>query len=143
TYLVFYTKHKSMIQVRVGLSFVSVANAQANLASENLHWDFQAVRTKTSSAWNKSLSVIQVSGGTTEQQRIFYTALYHTLIHPNVFSDVNGQYLGFDAKVHIAQGYTQYENFPGWDMYRSLIGLLALLDPQATSDMMRSLVADG
>ncbi|HZT99691.1 MAG TPA: GH92 family glycosyl hydrolase [Ktedonobacteraceae bacterium] len=141
-YLVFDTTHHSMIQVRVGLSFVSIANAQTNLAKENPNWNFQTVRNKASTAWNTSLGVIQVSGGTTEQQRIFYTALYHTLIHPNVFSDVNGQYLGFDHKVHVAQGYTQYENFPGWDMYRSLIGLLALLDPQATSDMMQSLVAD-
>jgi predicted alpha-1,2-mannosidase len=141
-YLVFDTTYKHMIQVRVGLSFVSVANAQANLASENPNWDFQAVRNKASAAWNQSLSVIEVSGGTAERKRIFYTALYHTLIHPNVFSDVNGQYLGFDHQVHIAQGYTQYENFPGWDMYRSLIGLLAILDPRATSDMMQSLVAD-
>ncbi len=141
-YLTFDSTNNPVIQVKVGLSFVSIANAQANVKQENPGWNFETVRQSARTAWNQHLGVIQVSGGTTEEQKIFYTALYHTLFHPNVFSDVNGQYMGFDQKVHTAYGYTQYENFPGWDMYRSLIALLALLDPQATSDMMQSLVAD-
>ena len=141
-YLTFDTQHNTAIQVKVGLSYVSIANAQANVEQENPGWNFEAVHQSARTAWNAYLNAIQVTGGTKEEQQVFYTALYHTLFHPNVFSDVNGQYLGFDQRMHTAYGYTQYENFPGWDMYRSLIPLLALLDPQATSDMMQSLVAD-
>ena len=141
-YLTFDTTNQATVQVRVGVSFVSVANAEANLASENPHWNFDAVRTQAKSAWDARLSQIQISGGTSAEKTIFYTALYHTLIHPNIFSDVNGQYMGFDRRVHTAQGYTQYENFPGWDMYRSLVGLRAILEPQAMSDMLQSLVVD-
>ena len=141
-YVTFDTSQNAAVQVKVGISFVSVANAQANVESESPTWDFEAMHQGARAAWNSYLNAIQVTGGTSQEQRIFYTALYHTLFHPNVFSDVNGQYIGFDQRVHTAQGYTQYENFPGWDMYRSLIRLLALLDPQATSDMVQSLVAD-
>src|SRR3989442_4917985 len=141
-YLTFDTQHDPVIQVKVGLSFVSTANAQANVEQETPGWNFEAVHQSARSVCNAYLNAIQLAGGTKEEQQIFYTALYHTLFHPNVFSDVNGQYLGFDQKVHTAYGYTQYENFPGWDMYRSLIPLLAILDPQASSDMMQSLVAD-
>jgi predicted alpha-1,2-mannosidase len=100
------------------------------------------VRAKAEAAWNARLDQIQVSGGSEAAKTIFYTALYHTLFHPNIFSDANGQYIGFDGRIHTARGYTQYENFPGWDMYRSLIGLLAILEPQETSDMLQSLVMD-
>jgi predicted alpha-1,2-mannosidase len=141
-YLSFEKTSNPVVQVKVGLSFVSIANAQANMAAENPGWDFEAVRQQARAAWNTRLSAIQLTGGTFAERQIFYTALYHTLMHPNVFNDVNGQYLGFDQQIHIAQGYTQYENFPGWDMYRSLIDLLALLEPHETSDMVQSLVAD-
>ncbi len=141
-YLGFDTTQNQLIQVKVGISFVSIANALANVTQENPGWDFNAVRNATRTAWDERLSQIQVSGGTVAQTTVFYTALYHTLFHPNIFNDVNGQYMGFDAQVHTAHGYTQYENFPGWDMYRSLIGLLAILEPKETGDMMQSLVAD-
>ncbi len=141
-FLYFDTTGKRTVQVKVGISFVSIANARANLQQENPGWDFQAVRSQAQAAWSERLGQIAISGGTGNQKTIFYTALYHTLFHPNIFSDVNGQYMGFDDKVHTARGYTQYENYPGWDMYRSLIGLLALLEPRETGEMMQSLVAD-
>src|SRR5579883_2233424 len=141
-YLTFDTTHAATVQVRVAISFVSVANAWLNLASENPGWNFDAVRSRVSAAWEQQLSRITIAGGTHDEQVSFYTALYHALIHPNIFSDVNGQYIGFDKRIHVAQGYTQYENFPGWDMYRSLIALLAILEPRETGDMLQSLVAD-
>jgi predicted alpha-1,2-mannosidase len=141
-YVAFNTLQNPLVQVKVGISFVSVANAYANLLAENPAWNFDAIHQKARASWNAHLGLIQVTGGTFEERQIFYTALYHTFFHPNVFSDVNGEYLGFDRKVHIARGYTQYENFPGWDMYRSLIALLALLEPHETGDMMQSLVVD-
>jgi predicted alpha-1,2-mannosidase len=130
------------IGIKVGLSFVSSANALLNMEQEDPGWNFNAVRAKAGAAWNTRLDQIQVSGGSDAAKTVFYTALYHTLFHPNIFSDVNGQYIGFDGKIHTARGYTQYENFPGWDMYRSLIGLLAILEPKETGDMLQSLVMD-
>ena len=141
-YLHFAHPAGGLVLARVGLSFVSVANARENLATENPGWDFDQIRTAATGAWNRSLGRIAVTGGTAAERSIFYTALYHTQLHPNVFSDVNGQYLGFDGHVHQAVGYTQYENFAGWDTYRSLIPLRAMLDPGAMSDMAQSLLAD-
>ncbi len=141
-YLRFDTTRQQRMQVKVGISFVSATNAMLNLEQENPGWNFEQVRQAAKQAWNEHLSAIHVAGGTSEQKQVFYTALYHTLFHPNIFTDVNGQYLGFDQKIHVALGYTQYENFPGWDMYRSLIALIALLEPKAASDMMESLVMD-
>jgi len=141
-YVTFDTTQNPLVQVKVGISFVSVANAYANVLAENPAWNFDSIHQEARAAWNAHLGLIQVAGGTFAERRTFYTALYHTFFHPNVFNDVNGQYLGFDQEVHTARGYTQYENFPGWDMYRSLISLLALLEPRETGDMMQSLVAD-
>ena len=83
-----------------------------------------------------------VQGGSTTQEQIFYTALYHSLLDPSVFSDDNGQYEGFDDHVHDTHGRTQYTNFSGWDIYRSEIPLLSVIDPARVSDMMQSLVVD-
>jgi predicted alpha-1,2-mannosidase len=141
-YVTFDTTQNPVIQVKVGISFVSSANAYANVQAENPGWNFDSVRQNARAAWNARLSAIQVTGGTATELQVFYTALYHAYLHPNVFSDANGQYLGFDGQIHLAQGYIQYDNFPSWDMYRSLVALLALLDPRETSDMMQSLVAD-
>jgi len=84
-----------------------------------------------------------VQGGTIDEQTNFYTALYHSFFHPNIFSDVNGQYLGFDGQVHtVPAGHAQYENIAGWDQYRSQIRLLAMLKPAVASDIAQSLVND-
>jgi predicted alpha-1,2-mannosidase len=141
-YVTFDTTTNAAVQVRVGISYVSISNALLNLTAENPGWDFNAVRNSASNAWNRVLSRIQVTGGTTSEQTVFYTALYHCYMHPNVFSDVNGQYLGFDGVVHTAANYIHYENFTSWDNYRSLIQLISLLTPVETGDMMHSLVND-
>ena len=84
-----------------------------------------------------------MSGGTASQLTTFYTALYHSLLHPNVFSDVNGQYIGFDGQVHsVASGHAQYANYSGWDIYRSEVQLLTLLAPSQASDIAQSMVND-
>lgn len=141
-YLSFDTARHAGVTMKVGISFVSVANAFDNLHRESPGWDFGAVRRAAAAAWSAALSRIRIGGGTHEQRVVFYTALYHTQFHPNIFSDANGQYLGFDRRVHLAQGFIQYENFPGWDMYRSLIGLDALLEPATVRDMIISLTND-
>ena len=107
------------VEMKVGISFVSGANARANLAAENADWSVGAVRRAARSQWNALLGRIAVTGGTPAEQQTFYSALYHSFLHPNVFSDANGAYPGFDGRVHTASGYTQYANFSGWDIYRS------------------------
>jgi predicted alpha-1,2-mannosidase len=130
------------VAIRAGISFVSVANAKENLAREIPDWNFEKVRKNARAAWNSALGRIQVKGGETEDRKVFYTALYHSLIHPSVFSDTNGEYIGFDGKVHRDEGHTQYTHFSGWDIYRSQIQLLAMLFPKEASDMAQSLVRD-
>ncbi len=89
------------------------------------------------------LGKVQTSGGTTAQQHVFYTALYHALLHPNVFSDTNGQYMGFDNAVHsVAAGHAQYANYSGWDIYRSQAQLIGMVAPSQASDVAQSAVND-
>ena len=131
-----------LVNVRVGISYVSLANAAANLRAEAPPGiSFDAVRHRSYAAWNRALGRIRVAGGTPREHLVFYTALYHSLLHPNVFSDANGEYRGFDGKVHkLAAGQgAQYANFSGWDVYRSQLQLIALLDPATASDMAQSL----
>ncbi|AHH95417.1 lectin [Kutzneria albida] len=140
-YLTFDTTGNQVVQAKVGVSYVSVDNARGNRDTENRAWDFDGVHANAHKAWNDMLGRVRIGGGTASQQRVFYTALYHSLLHPNVFSDVNGQYIGFDNKVHTAaQGHVQYANFSGWDIYRSQAQLSAMLAPQQASDMARSML---
>lgn len=143
-YVTFNTTSNPVVQAKVGVSYVSVANAAANRAAENSGWDFNATRTAAQNAWNSALGKIQIAGGTTAQQQIFYTALYHSLLHPNVISDTNGQYYGFDGRTHtVDAGHkAAYANYSGWDIYRSQAQLEALVAPQAASDTAQSMVDD-
>jgi predicted alpha-1,2-mannosidase len=122
---------------------VSVANARANLDAEIPNSKgFDQVAADALAGWNADLGKIQVSGGTQDQRRIFYSALYHALLHPRVNSDVNGQYQGMGGSgVRTASGYTHYDLFSLWDTYRSLHPLLSLLYPARQQDMVRSMVA--
>src|SRR5487761_1403626 len=143
-YLTFDTTGNQTLLVKAGVSYVSVAGARANLAAENPGWDFTATQTAAHAAWNALLGRIGVSGGTAAQQQEFYTALYHALLHPNVFSDANGQYRGVDGQVHtVDPGHSAfYTNFSGWDIYRTQAQLEALIAPQIASDTAQSMVDD-
>ncbi len=141
-FVAFDTMKNRIVEMKVAISYVSVANAWENLNKEIPGWDFDAVRKAAHDTWNRELGKIAVSGGTREEDRVFYTALYHTLLSPNVFSDVNGEYMGFDDHVHRAKGYTQYANYSGWDIYRDEVQLIALFHPKRASDMVQSLVED-
>jgi predicted alpha-1,2-mannosidase len=139
-FVTFDTTRSRTVNVRVGLSYVSVANAAANAKAEQGSKNFDTVRAQARQAWNDRLNQIQVTGGTEEQRAIFYTELYHTLLQPNVFSDADGRYIGFDGQLHkVAKGHAQYANFSGWDMYRSQVQLLALLAPQEAGDIAQSM----
>ena len=125
------------VNVRVGISYVSAAGALENLRAEGGR-PLEAVRDRATQAWNEALGRIDVQGGTREQRTIFYTALYHALLHPNLFSDADGHFMGFDGKPRESRR-AQYANFSGWDVYRSQLQLVALLDPERASDIAQSL----
>ncbi len=129
------------VHVRVGISYVSEANARANLAAEST-LDFAAQKQATRMAWNKRLGQIAIEGGTPEQRTVFTTALYHSVQTPTLASDTNGEYRGMDGQVHRLKGgqQKQYANFSGWDVYRSQMQLITWLDPRVGSDVAQSLL---
>ncbi|MBL7951017.1 MAG: GH92 family glycosyl hydrolase [Flavobacteriales bacterium] len=127
----------SAIIVKVGISAVSIEGARKNLDAEVPHWDFDRVRAEAEDAWNAKLNKIQVEGGTREQQRIFYTALYHSYVAPYIFNDVDGQYRGMDGEVHKAD-HNVYTVFSLWDTFRGLHPLMTILEPDMTSDWIKT-----
>ncbi|MCP4573513.1 MAG: glycoside hydrolase family 92 protein [bacterium] len=127
--------------VKVGISAVDVDGARRNLDAEQPGWDFAGVRTAATDAWNEALGKIAVEGGTDAQQTIFYSALYHTMIAPNLFSDVDGRYRGLDQEIHRAEGYDQYTVFSLWDTFRAAHPLYTLIEPERTGDFVRSMLA--
>jgi len=132
----------TVVNMRVGISYVSLENARANLEAESpVGTSFETLKERASDAWNQDLRRVEIGGGTEPQRTVFYTALYHSLLHMNLFSDVNGEYRGFDGKVHTLEPNqrAQYANFSGWDVYRSQVQLVALLNPDVASDMAQSL----
>ena len=142
-WVAFAPKNAQAVHVRVGISYVSEANAQANLKAENpAGTSFATIRTQAHDAWRKRLGQIAIQGGTQEQRIVFTTALYHSLMTPTTASDVNGEYTGMDLKPHrVAAGQTvQYADFSGWDVYRSQFQLVTWLDPQVGSDIAQSLL---
>jgi predicted alpha-1,2-mannosidase len=142
-WVVLDTSKSATAGVRVGISYVSEKNAEANLHAENpAGTTFETVRDKAHAAWNAALSRVQIEGGTQDEQVVFYTALYHSLMGENLASDVDGRYWGMDGKVHtaVAPQKEQYGTFSGWDVYRSQLQLLTLLEPDIASNLAQSLL---
>ncbi|HRD51445.1 MAG TPA: GH92 family glycosyl hydrolase, partial [Flavobacteriales bacterium] len=123
--------------VQVGISAVSIEGARNNLEAEVPHWDFDKVRAEAEAAWNAKLNKIQVKGGTKEQQRAFYTALYHAYVAPYIFNDVDGQYRGMDGEVHKAD-HNVYTVFSLWDTFRAQHPLMTVLEPEMTLDWIKT-----
>jgi len=147
-FVTFDTSKSRTVSAKIGISYVSVANAKANVEAENparafSSRDFNRVVKSASDDWNAWLNKIRVSGGMTNELETFYSMLYHAALGPIVVSDANGQYLGYDGEVHtVAAGREQYGVFSGWDIYRSECQLLAMLAPMRASGMAQSLLAD-
>jgi predicted alpha-1,2-mannosidase len=142
-YLTFDTTRHRTVTAKIGISYTSTANAALNLNTEIPGWDFGGVRAASVRAWNQILDRIQVSGGSKNERAEFYTALYHALLDPHVYSDVNGEYAGVDGRVHsVPPGHAQYADFSGWDIYRSQVQLLAMLAPGRASDIVGSMLND-
>ncbi len=139
-YLTFNLPSSQTVQAKLGISYVSDANAQADWQAENPNWNFDAVKTAAQQAWNELLGRIQVSGGDAAHTQMFYSLLYKDFMHPSITSDVNGQFTGADQQTHtIPSGqHDQYGMYSGWDIYHSLSQLQAMLDPAAASDQAQS-----
>ena len=137
----FKTAANEAVLVKVGLSSVSIAGARRNLKAEMPGWDFEGVRTSANRVWNSELNRIWVDGGLESQRRTFYTALYHTMLTPNTFSDVDGQYHGMDGTVRRANDFTMYSVFSLWDTFRAEHPLFTIIDPKRAGDFVHSLMA--
>lgn len=136
-------KSPFVIEVSIGVSLVSVANARLNLETEQRSVGFDQMRQAANDLWEHDLSRIKVEGGTDDQRTVFYTALYHALIHPTVINDVNGQYplMENDGIGTVEEGHERYSVFSLWDTYRNLHQLMTLAYPERQTDMLRSMVA--
>jgi predicted alpha-1,2-mannosidase len=135
------TKPGQPIKVKVGISPVSIENAQMNINAEVPGWDFNEIVTKADAAWNKELNKIQIKVSDSARMRIFYTALYHTMIAPSIFNDHNGDYRGTDKKVYEKAKFTNYTTFSLWDTYRAAHPLYTIFQPERVNDMVNSMLA--
>ncbi len=131
---------KQSIEVAIALSHVSIENARENLDQELGKQSFDDVRAAAADEWDELLSTALVEGGTETDREIFYTALYHSMMMPTVFNDVNGEYLGFDKKVHQTDNFEYYTDMSLWDTFRTTHPLFTLLTPRRHRDMLVSLV---
>ena len=139
-YFSFDCREGEQIEVRMGVSFVSMANARENLDAEQQGLSFADIRRKARGTWEKTLSRVTVEGGTEAQKRVFYTALYHSQLHPNILQDVNGQYPEMEnGRTGHTKG-NRYTVFSLWDTYRNVGQLETLLYPDRQLDMVRSMV---
>lgn len=139
-YLNYQLAEGDQVEVQLGVSFVSMANARLNLEKEQGKKNFDQVLADARAAWARDLGRIEVEGGTEEQKAVFYTALYHLLIHPNVLSDVNGQYPAMESDQILTTTGRRYTVFSLWDTYRNVHQLLTLLYPERQLEMVQSMV---
>ena len=133
-----------VVKARIGSSFTSVEEARRNLKAEIPGWDFDKVALAAKAAWNEALNRVQIEADL-EHRQIFYTALYHSLLLPRVFSDVDGSYPGFagEGRIETAKGFTYYMDFSLWDTFRAVHPLFTILEPARELDMVKSLLAMG
>jgi predicted alpha-1,2-mannosidase len=128
------------VELAVAISYVSIEQAEANLAAEAPEYDFDGVRAAAVAAWDDELHRVRVLGGSEDDRTKLYTALYHAFLAPTTFSEQGGVYRGFDGAVHEADGFTYHSDFSLWDTYRTLHPLLNLVQRDRSGDMMQSLV---
>lgn len=140
-YFDFATAENEQILMKVALSSVSTEGAVLNMQTEIPHWDFDRVRTEGERTWNNELSKISVKTLNEDDKKNFYTAMYHSMLGPTVYSDVDGKYRGLDQNIHLANGFTNYTTFSLWDTYRALHPLLTIIQQERNNDMIQSMLA--
>lgn len=136
----FATTEGEELLLKVAISPVSVENAKENLAAELPGWDFEATAQAADAAWNDELGRVRIETADSSARRIFYTALYHTMIVPSTFCDVNGDYRGADGKTYNAEGAHIYTTFSLWDTYRAAQPLMTLIHPDRMQDIAATMV---
>lgn len=136
--LYFNVKKGQQLLIKTGLSTVDEEGASRNLNTEMPGWDFEGIRSAAVKSWNSELGKIEVTDADESRKKIFYTALYHCMIHPNVLNDVDGRYRGRDRQVHKAEGFNYYTVFSLWDTHRALHPLLNIIDPKRSHDFVRT-----
>ena len=136
----FASQENEEVILKVGISFVDIEGARQNLEKEIPDWDFDRVHQEAYDAWNSALQKIKVKGGDDDEKKIFYTALYHTMIDPRTFEDVNGNYIGGDGEIRQSGNFTKRTVFSGWDVFRTQFPLQTLINPTLVNDMVQSLV---
>ncbi len=137
----FATQKDETVCLKAGISFVSMEGAEKNLEAEIPGWDFDAVRATNRENWDHALGKITVEGMDEEKKTIFYTALYHTMLDPRIFTDVDGQYVGGDRKIYPADpAFTKRTIFSGWDVFRSQMPLQTIINPTLINDLLNSLI---
>lgn len=139
-YTDFETQASEIVLMKAGISFVSIAGAKKNLLAEITDFNFDRVRENATALWNAALSKVSVTGATEDEKTVFYTALYHTMIDPRNFADVDGNYVGGDGKVHTNSTFTKRTIFSGWDVFRSQFPLQNIINPKVVNDMINSLI---
>ncbi len=138
----FATEPNDQVELKVGISFVDQEGARKNFEAELRDKDFEAVRHAAKALWNRELSRIEVEGGTDDERTVFYTALYHTMIDPRIYTDVDGRYVGGDYQIHQSDGtFTKRTIFSGWDVFRSQMPLQTIINPTLVNDMLGSLIS--
>lgn len=139
SYFSYEFERPEIVEVAIGISYVSIENARENLDAETKGKNFDQIRDETRTQWNEALSKIQVEGGSEDDKVNFYTALYHTLIHPNTFNDTNGDFRSISGEIVKTSG-TRYTVFSLWDTYRNVHQLLSLVYPQQQEHMVQSML---
>ena len=139
-HLDYRTAAGQQIVLRVGLSPTSVEEARKNLATEIPTWDFDAVKTAAQAKWNENLSRIKIESSNPAIRQTFYSAMYHTMLAPNLYNDADGTYRGTDQKIHTGDGFQNYCTFSLWDTFRAEHPLLTLVQPERVNDFVQSLL---
>ena len=140
-YMSYDFKEPTDVEVKIGVSYVSIENARNNLIKETNELSFEKIYQQTKLSWDNLLSKIDVEGGTNNDKTIFYTALYHALIHPNTLNDVNGEYPKMKSRETLKTEGTRFTVFSLWDTYRNLHPLMSLVYPKQQSDMVKSMLS--
>ncbi|MDO7138798.1 GH92 family glycosyl hydrolase [Algibacter lectus] len=140
SYFSYQFEKPTQVEVKIGVSYVSIENARENLEQETQDFSFETIHQQAEAYWEQQLSKIKVEGGTEDDKTIFYTALYHTLIHPNILNDFNGEYPKMATRETLKTENTRFTVFSFWDTYRNLHALMSLVYPKQQSDMVKSML---
>ena len=136
----FYVHPRETVYVKVGISAVDVEGAKNNLYSEIPEWDFDSIAFAAREKWTRQIAKMQIGGAMPEQKEVFYTALYHTMLAPNIYSDADGRYRGHDHQIHLDTTFNMYTVFSLWDTFRTLHPLFAIIERKRTVDLIKSML---